>query len=158
MSAVTAIVGCRVLFVWTSLAGSIGPVGEHVAVTQGTLDGNASVATVVVILASRAIFLVGKVGRFSDHPDMAWPFARENMKALLAKVDALGANSYAPGLFGFFSDLKRVDELKAYARANLPEASGKEVAKAIDEIQIRAELKDRLARQFTAWGESRKKS
>ena len=107
---------------------------------------------------SRAIFLVGKVGRFSDHPDMAWPFARENMKALLAKVDALGANSYAPGLFGFFSDLKRVDELKAYARANLPEASGKEVAKAIDEIQIRAELKDRLARQFTAWGESRKKS
>jgi hypothetical protein len=73
-------------------------------------------------------------------------------------VDALGANSYVPSLFGFFSDLPRIEELNAYAGANLPPASAKEVAKATDEIEIRAELKKRLGRQFAAWDESRKKS
>jgi hypothetical protein len=105
---------------------------------------------------SRATFLVGKVALSSDHPDMAWPFARENMKALRAKLDSLGAAAYAPGLFSFFSDLKYVDELKNYARASQPALSAREVAKAVDEIQVRAELKERLGRQFTAWSESRK--
>jgi aminopeptidase N len=106
---------------------------------------------------SRAIFLVGKVARYSDHPDLAWQFARANMKALLAKADALSAYSYAPGLFTFFSDSNRIEELKSYAKSNLPPESAKDVAKAIDEIQIRAELKPRLAREFTNWSETRKK-
>ena len=106
---------------------------------------------------SRAIFLVGKVARYSDHPDLAWQFSKENMKALLAKVDSLQTNSYASSLFTFFSDTTRVEELTSYAKANLPPESVKEVAKAIDEIQIRAELKPRLARQFAAWSDTRKK-
>ena len=89
---------------------------------------------------------------------MAWQFARENMKALRAKLDSLGASTYAPGLFTFFSDLKYVDELKSYAKASQPELNAREVAKAVDEIQVRAELKERLGRQFTAWAESRKKN
>ena len=100
---------------------------------------------------SRATYLVGKVGRYSDHPEMAWEFARQNMKALQAKLDSFGATTYAPSLFTFFSDPKYIDELKALSGAN-----AKEVAKAIDEIQIRAELKDRLSRQLAAWTESRK--
>src|SRR5262249_490346 len=47
---------------------------------------------------SRAIFLVSRVARDSGHPEIAWDFAKTNMKALLAKVDAAGANRYAPGL------------------------------------------------------------
>jgi aminopeptidase N len=107
---------------------------------------------------SRAVFLVGRVGRSSDHPDIAWQFARDNMKALLAKVDSIGANSFAPRLFVFFSDLQRADELKAYAAGHLPESSAREVAKVIDEIEIRAALKDRLVRQLVAWTESRRKN
>src|SRR5207237_10384121 len=57
---------------------------------------------------SRAIYLVAKVGRQSDHPEVAWQFAKANMKKLLAKTDALAANSYAPGLFTFFSDSSRI--------------------------------------------------
>ncbi|HJX24605.1 MAG TPA: M1 family metallopeptidase, partial [Chthoniobacterales bacterium] len=38
---------------------------------------------------SRALFLVGKVARYSDHPEIAWEFAKANMKAILAKADAL---------------------------------------------------------------------
>ena len=42
---------------------------------------------------SRAVFMVAKVARESDRPDLAWEFAKKNLKPLLAKVDALNANS-----------------------------------------------------------------
>jgi aminopeptidase N len=100
---------------------------------------------------SRATFLVPRVARDSGHPDMAWQFAKANMKALLAKVDAAGANQYAPSLFIFFSDTSRIDELKNYAKNNLADANAPEVAKAIDEIQFRAEFKKRLVDQLNAW-------
>jgi aminopeptidase N len=100
---------------------------------------------------SRAIFLVSQVGRDSGHPDIAWDFAKTNMKALLAKVDAAGANRYASSLFTFFSDGSRADELETYAKKNLPQASAPDVAKALDEIQFRAEFKKQLATQLNAW-------
>jgi len=100
---------------------------------------------------SRAVFLVGKVARYSDHPELAWEFAAANMKALLAKTDALGANSYPPSLFVFFSEQSRADELKAYAKTNLPPTSAKEVAKAVDEVEFRAEFKKRLVEQLSSW-------
>jgi len=106
---------------------------------------------------SRAVFLVVKVARDSEHPDLAWNFAKANMKALLAKTDALGVNRYAPSLFTFFSDQSRADELKAYAKTNLPATSAKEVAKAVDEVEFRAEFKRRLANQLTAWIDNRRK-
>ena len=106
---------------------------------------------------SRALYLVGKVARYSDHPELAWEFAKVNMKALLAKADALTANTYAPSLFTFFSEPARAAELKAYAKTNLPSttASANEVVKAVDEIQFRAEFKHRLAKQFGAWIDQR---
>ncbi len=100
---------------------------------------------------SRAIFLVGKVARWSDHPEIAWQFAKANMKILLGKADALASNSYAPSMFTFFSDRARADELKAYAKAELPASSAKEVAKAVDEIEFRAEFKARLIAQLDSW-------
>ena len=78
---------------------------------------------------SRAVFLVLRVARESGHSDIAWDFARANMKALLAKNDALGANTYAPSLFTFFSDGSRAQELRTYAKNNLPAASAQEVRK-----------------------------
>ena len=100
---------------------------------------------------SRATFLVPKVARDSGHPDIAWEFARTNMKALLAKIDAAGANRYAPSLFTFFSDDLRADELKTYAKNNLPLASAPEVAKVVDEVQFRLEFKKRLVTQLNTW-------
>src|SRR5262245_39300904 len=106
---------------------------------------------------SRATFLVSRVARDSGHLDIAWEFAAANMKALLAKVDAAGANRYAPSLFTFFSDSLRAEELKNYAKKNLPQASAPEVAKAVDEIEFRAEFRDRLASQLPALIRSRTK-
>src|SRR6266403_3352094 len=94
---------------------------------------------------SRAIFLVPAVARDSGPPGIAWEFAAANLKTLLAKTDAAGANRYAPSLFTFFSDESRAKRLEAYAQGNLPAASAPDVAKAVDEIQLRAECKKRLA-------------
>jgi hypothetical protein len=70
---------------------------------------------------------------------------------LLAKTDALGANSYAPSLFTFFSDRARIAELERYAKSDLPPTAAKDVAKAIDEVGFRAELKPRLMTQIASW-------
>ena len=99
---------------------------------------------------SRAIFLVSRVARDSGRTDIAWEFAKANMKALLAKVDATGANRYAASLFTFFSDGSRANELKNYAEKNLASASAQEVAKVVDEIKFRAEFKHRFVSQLPA--------
>jgi aminopeptidase N len=109
---------------------------------------------------SRAVHLVARVARCSEHPELAWQFAKAHMKELLAKSDALGTNRYAPSLFVFFSDAARIDEIQTYAKRNLPpgSASDKAVAQAVDEIGFRAELKERLTPQLMAWvkkGESK---
>jgi len=101
--------------------------------------------------ASRAILFVSKVARESDHPEIAWDFAKANMKALLAKTDAFGANRYPPSLFNFFSENSRAMELKNYARSSLRPESAPEVAKAVDEIQFRSQFKKRLIVQLSAW-------
>jgi hypothetical protein len=104
---------------------------------------------------SRAVFLVSIVARESGHPDIALDFARANMKALLAKTDALGANTYPPGLFTFFSDDSRAEELRTYAKNSLAAASAPEVAKSLNEVQFRAEFKKRIASQLSAWIDSK---
>jgi len=110
-----------------------------------------SIALTDELPTSRATFLVPRVARDGDHPDIAWEFAAANMKALLAKTDAAGSNRYAPALFTFFSDDSRAGELKTYAKNNLPPESAPEVAKAIDEIQFRAEFERRLTSQLNTW-------
>ena len=105
---------------------------------------------------SRALHNVGKVARYSDRPDLAWDFAKANMKPLLEKADALGANTFAPSLFVFFSEKSRTDELKAYAKSNLPAESAPEVAKATDEVEFRAEFRQRLAAQLSKWLDNQK--
>jgi aminopeptidase N len=127
------------------------------AADPGLVKKALAIALTDELPTSRAIFLVSRVARESGHPDIAWEFARANMKALRAKTDAAGANRYAPSLFTFFSDDSRATQLKTYAKTNLPLASGPEVAKVVDEIQFRAEFKNHLASQLNAWIEKKKR-
>jgi hypothetical protein len=92
--------------------------------------------------------MVGKVARESDRPDLVWEFAKKNLKPLLAKVDALSANTYLPSLFIFFSDPVRIEELKAFAKKNLSEASRLPVEIAADEVRFRADFRKRLIEQI----------
>ena len=131
---------------YSALAESIDP-----KLVQKTL----AIALTDELPTSRAIFLVPAVARDSGHPDIAWEFAKANLKTLLAKTDAAGANRYAPSLFTFFSDDSRADELKSYAKTNLPPASAPDVAKVLDEVQFRTEFKKRLAPELNAWIEQK---
>ena len=131
---------------YSALAESIDP-----KLVQKTL----AIALTDELPTSRAIFLVPAVARDSGHPDIAWEFAKANLKTLLAKTDAAGANRYAPSLFTFFSDDSRADELKSYAKTNLPPASAPDVAKVVDEVQFRTEFKKRLAPELNTWIEQK---
>jgi hypothetical protein len=52
-----------------------------------------------------------------------------------------------PGLFTFFNDPARIEELRAFAQKNLGEASRKPVEIASDEILFRADFRKRLMQE-----------
>jgi aminopeptidase N len=104
---------------------------------------------------SRAAYLLPLVARQGEHPDLVWEFAREHMKELVAKQDALGSNGFAAGLFTFFSDPKEAQVLQKFAKTDLPPAATNAVEKAVDEIGFRAEFKPRLIPQLKSWIEKR---
>ncbi len=101
---------------------------------------------------SRALVVVSKIARGGGQAAVAWQFAKANMKKLLGKADALAINSYAPSLFSFFSEPARIEELKAYAKSELPADANKAVEKAVDEISFRVAFKKELADQAASWG------
>jgi aminopeptidase N len=122
------------------------------SVTDPKLAGRAlEIALTDELPTSRAVTVVPRVAGSSGHPEIAWQFAKKNMKQLLAKADALAATSYAPSLFTFFSDHARVDELRAYAKSNLPAGAARAVEKAADEITFRAEFSKRIVEQMADW-------
>ncbi|MGI8889667.1 MAG: M1 family metallopeptidase [Chthoniobacterales bacterium] len=100
---------------------------------------------------SRATALLALAAREGEHPEVVWDYAQDNMKALLAKQDALGINGFAAGLFTFYSEPKDAERLDRYAKSNLPPAAARSVAKAVDEIGFRGELKQRLVPQLKDW-------
>ena len=104
---------------------------------------------------SRAALLLPLIARQSEHPELVWEFARDHMKELLAKQDALGRNGFAAGLFTFFSDPKEAQVVQKYARSDLPPAAARAVEKAVDEIGFRAEFKPRLIPQLKSWVEKK---
>jgi aminopeptidase N len=103
---------------------------------------------------SRAAQLLPLFARNGEHPELVWEYARAHMKELLAKQDALSINNFAPGLVIFSSSPKDAEALQKFAKTNLPDSSSKDVAKAVDEIEFRAELRERLGSQLTSWIES----
>jgi aminopeptidase N len=103
---------------------------------------------------SRAAQLLPLFARNGEHPELVWEYARAHMKELLAKQDALSMNNFAPGLVMFSSSTKDAEALQKFAKTNLPDSSSKDVAKAIDEIEFRADLKERLRPQLKSWIES----
>ncbi len=103
------------------------------------------------LIPEDATRLVRQVGDQGEHPVLALEFARANLDALLAKVGALHANSYVPGLFRPFNEAARADELEALARTKLPPEAEYQVAKVADEIRFKASLKRRLLPDIDAW-------
>jgi aminopeptidase N len=95
--------------------------------------------------------LVQAVGDDGEQPAAAWNFAKQNLGTLMALLPSIRSYGYAPSLFTAFADDARAEELAAFAREKLPPESEYEVAKAIDEIRYKAEMKKRVLPEITAW-------
>ena len=107
------------------------------------------------LIAGDAARLVSRVAHEGEQPDLAWTFAREHLDALHAKLAALSANRYVPGLFDAFDNDARADELESFAAKNLPPSAGPSVAKTADNIRFHAEFKARALPQIDAWWQAR---
>ena len=121
------------------------------AVDPSLLPQTMAIALTDELTASRAAFLLPFAARYGEHPELVWEFAQAHMKALLAKQDALGIDSFAPGLFTFYAEPEKAELLEKYAKENLPPAASRAVAKAVEEIGFRAEFKARLIPQLKSW-------
>ncbi len=95
--------------------------------------------------------LVQAVGDDGEQPAAAWDFGRKHLETLTALLPSIRSYGYAPSLFTSFTDEARAEELAAFAREHLPPEAEYEVAKAIDEVRFKAEMKKRVLPEITAW-------
>ena len=86
-----------------------------------------------------------------EHPDLAWRFTLEHMDAIGRGFDSLARTTFAPRIAEASSDLKRVDDLLAYADKSIPADAQGEVKVAVARIRYAAELKQKRAPEITAW-------
>ncbi len=103
------------------------------------------------LVPQEATDLVVKVASDSEHTDMAWDFAREHIKELLAKVDTFDRNNYVPSIMTSFSDAARADELEAYVKTNVSDDAVAKANETAEEIRFRAALKKRSLPEIDAW-------
>jgi len=85
-----------------------------------------------------------------EHPDLAWNFYLANREAVDARLDPLQRLDYPPNLAAASGDAKRVQELQAFAAANLPKDAEKSVKEAISAIEYAVQVKSRLP-EITRW-------
>ncbi|CAN5507434.1 M1 family metallopeptidase [soil metagenome] len=121
------------------------------AIDPRLINRTMPIALTEELATSRAATLLPFIARQGERPELVWEFAQEHMKELLAKQDALGVNDFVAGLFMYYSEPKDAAALQRYAKANLPDAAARAVAKTVDEIDFRAEFKKRLVPQLKAW-------
>jgi len=121
------------------------------AIDPSLLPQTMAIALTDELPTSRAAYLLPFPARYGEHPEPVWEFAQEHMKTLMAKQDMFGIDSFAPGLFTFFSKPEKAEFLKKYAKENLPPSAEQAVAKAVDEIGFRSEFKERLIPQLQRW-------
>lgn len=69
----------------------------------------------------------------------------------MSKLSAFASVSYVPGLLGMFSETARADELEAYSKRNLPGEAQSEVAKAAENIRVKAAIKQRELAKIDQW-------
>jgi aminopeptidase N len=85
------------------------------------------------------------------HPDLAWRFTLANLPAITRSLDALNRSTFVARIAGRSNDLKRAEELQAYAAKNIaPDAQG-EVKVALARIRNAADIRAKRLPQIDAW-------
>ena len=92
-----------------------------------------------------------EVAQAGEHTELAWIFADQHMKELLAKLDSLGRNLYVPSIFSSFSEAARADELEEYVQRNFPKEAMIKAVQFAEGIRLRAILKERELPVIDKW-------
>jgi aminopeptidase N len=95
--------------------------------------------------------LVIHVATSGEHPELAWSFAREHIKDLLAKVDSFDRNNYVPSILASFSDAALADELESYVKENIAEGAFARAKQTAENIRFKSALKKRDLAMIDAW-------
>jgi aminopeptidase N len=87
----------------------------------------------------------------SQHPDIAWTYMKAHARETLARVAAFSGARLFSSYAGAFSSEGRADEFAAFA-AGIPQlAKSAEVARDIEGIRIRADVKGRELAKIDQW-------
>ena len=86
-----------------------------------------------------------------EHPDIAWSFAVAHLQEMQNRLGLLGQSRLLSSIATGFTDNERADEILAFAQANLPPASFREVEYSSNQIRFRARLKARTLPVIDAW-------
>ncbi len=130
---------------YRALAGALNP-----ALAQTTLDLSLTDETV----PQEASDLVAQVANSGEQTELAWKFAQQHIKELLAKVDSFNRDDYVPSILGSCSNAARADELKAFVAANVSPDAVAKADETAGEIQFKAALKQRELPQIDRWVEA----
>jgi aminopeptidase N len=98
-----------------------------------------------------AIYLVSDAANVGHQPELAWEFARQNLKSLFAKLSNFERDNYIPSIFTSFSDNARADELLAFVKKNVSSDSLMRAREVAEEIRFKAGLKRRELPRIDAW-------
>ena len=85
------------------------------------------------------------------HPDLAWRFTLANLAAINRGLDSLNRTMFVPRIAANSKDLKRADELEAYAATHIAADAQGEVKVALSQIRSAADVHDRRLPQIDAW-------
>ncbi len=86
-----------------------------------------------------------------SHPDIAWSFMQKHVRETMARLAAFSGSRVLSICMNAFSDEARADEFSAIV-AGIPQmASSSEIAKDIEGMRIRADLKQRELSNVTVW-------
>ncbi len=131
---------------------------RYYAALQGVKDEALARRTLALALTEDRPFaqwfgIVSSVA--SEHPVLAWEFARAHAAELIAKVPESGAfatrNTYFAGIAAPFADATRADELEDFVREKVGPNAAAETAKVAEAIRFKAAFKTRELGRIDAW-------
>jgi len=100
--------------------------------------------------------LVAQVAANGEHTDLAWDFAKQHAKELLAKVDSFSRNDYLGSVLDTSSDPGLGGELIGQVRTNVSEDALARAEQTASEIRFRAGLKKYIVPETSQWIETKR--
>jgi aminopeptidase N len=102
--------------------------------------------------AAFAPYIVYYVGQ--QHPKLAWSFLKANSDKIFATMSAFERVQAVSDVASGFATLIPAADIRAYLNAHVPPAGAAEVKKAMDDIDTRQAVEDRLLPQIDAYVDS----